>query len=84
MTGVVQEGVELNGAFGRAETGPRKQAQAERDGGAVQGKEWIFEAEAMSWRDRLTAGVECEKKGVVQRRRAPVVGLSQCGTLGRR
>ena len=82
VTGVVQEGVELNGAFGRMEPGLREQAQAERDGGAVQGKEWMFEAGAMSWRDRLTAGVECEKKSMVQCRRATVVGLSQCGTLG--
>src|SRR5919106_2645326 len=73
VTGVVQEGVERHGACGRAETGPWPQAHAARAGGAVQGTAWIVEAAARSWRDRLTAGVACEQKGMGPWRRAPVV-----------
>ena len=82
VTGVVREGAELHGPLSRAEPGPRQQAQAEREGGAVQGQAWSCDAQALAWRDRLPAGVECEHKGVVQRRRAPVVGRSPGGTLG--
>jgi hypothetical protein len=85
MAGMVQQGMHLNGPFGRAETGPGEQTQTQGDGGAIQGKQRAFEAEGVLWGHRPTAGIERRKELLVQRCRAPCIGFIEGRTLwGRR
>jgi len=81
---MVEQGMQLDGAFGAAAVRPGAQAQAEGDGGAVPGKKGAFEAEAMPRGHGLAAGVERAKEGLIQGRWPPLVGLRQGGALGGR
>ena len=80
---MVEEGMPLDGAFSLAEAGPGEEAQAEGDGGAVQGIEGAFEAETVPWRHRPATLIQGGKDGLVQCGRPPLVGLGHSGALRR-
>ena len=59
---MIQKKVKLNGPFSTSELGPGKQRQTEGYGGAVQGKQFVFEPEFVSpWGCALT-----HRKGLIE------------------
>jgi hypothetical protein len=47
---VIEKQVKLNGSFGSTELRPREKGQAQRNGGAIEGKQFILEAKfAVPW-----------------------------------
>ena len=83
---VVQQNVSLDAALSPAELGPRKQLQAQRNGGRVEGQQLVFEAELLFARAQSFFVAEPLERGVKQilvQLGGPVfVGIREGGFIG--
>ena len=84
---MIQQDVGLDATLSAAEPGPRKQTQAERDGGGVQAEEFVLEAKLVLAGAQgmlpAEAGQYRKEEFLEQRRRAVFVGVGQGGATGR-
>jgi len=83
---VVQQNVSLDAALSPAELGPRKQLQAQRNGGRVEGQQLVFEAELLFARAQSFFVAEPLERGVkqilVQLGGPVLVGIREGGFIG--
>jgi len=81
---VIQQQVELNGAFGLTEISPRKQAQAKVNGGGVEAEEPVPEAKLLLFARALTAAkVPQMKESILIKLPGTVgIGIGKCALGG--
>jgi len=76
---VVQEEVDFDPGPGPAEGGPGKEVEAEGDEGSVQGVEFVFELEAVSWGEGQKPLLGQGEKGLEERGGPFFAGLGEGG-----
>ena len=80
---MIEQQVQLHGAFGATVVRPVEDAGAEFDQGSVQTQKFVLEAEAMRAGDFATAAQQLIKHGAVQLPGPVFIGIGQSGAFGR-